>query len=298
VADIRATNPNLWNSWKDALLRELYLQTRWLFRRGLAKPWQQAEKIADVKAEGRTLLKRLGVADPTIDGVWNSLLNDEYFLRYHAEEAAWHTIALSAAPPEQLPLILLRPVSQRGSAEIFIHARHQDFLFAHTTAVLDQLNLTVFDARIISGSEDHVLHSYHVLEQTGAPVRDPMRQAQICVKLKECLTGATQAPFRVQRREPRELRHFNVPTQVYFHEDPQQRHTILELIATDRPGLLSKVGRAFSLCGLRLVNARISTIGSRAEDIFYLTGQDNQPVTDPALMQELKETIIGLVGAT
>ena len=298
VADIRATNPNLWNSWKDALLRELYLQTRWLFRRGLAKPWQQAEKIGDVKAEGRTLLKRLGVADPMIDGVWNSLLNDEYFLRYHAEEAAWHTIALSAAPPEQLPLILLRPVSQRGSAEIFIHARHQDFLFAHTTAVLDQLNLTVFDARIISGSEDHVLHSYHVLEQTGAPVRDPMRQAQICVKLKECLTGATQAPFRVQRREPRELRHFNVPTQVYFHEDPQQRHTILELIATDRPGLLSKVGRAFSLCGLRLVNARISTIGSRAEDIFYLTGQDNQPVTDPALMQELKETIIGLVGAT
>ncbi len=298
VADIRATNPNLWNSWKDALLRELYLQTRWVFRRGLAKPVEQEEKITAVKAESRALLKRLGVSDPEIDQVWNTLLNDEYFLRYHPEEAAWHTIALSAANPDDLPMVLLRPVSQRGSAEVFIHARHQDFIFAHTTAVLDQLNFTVFDARIITGSEGHVLHSYHVLEHTGQPIRDPMRQVQLCVKLKECLSGSTQAPFRVQRREARLIKHFTVPTQVYFHVDPQHRLTILELIATDRPGLLSKVGRAFSLCGVRLYNARISTIGSRAEDIFYLTGQDNLPLTDPAKMQELKGAIIGLVGAT
>lgn len=297
-ADIRATNPSLWNSWKDALLRELYLQTRWLFRRGLAKPWQQAEKIADVKAESHALLTRLSLDDDAIDRVWAAQLTDEYFLRYHAEEAAWHTIALSAARPDELPLILLRPVSQRGSAEIFIRAQRQDFLFAHTTAVLDQLNLTVFDARIITGQDGHVLHSYHVLEQTGEPIRDPMRQVQICVRLKECLCGAVQAPLKVQRRESRQIRHFNVPTQVYFHEDPQQRHTILELIATDRPGLLSKVGRAFSLCGLRLFNARISTIGSRAEDIFYLTGQDNLPISDPAHRQALKDTIIGLVGAS
>lgn len=296
VADIRATNPSLWNSWKDALLRELYLQTRWVFRRGLAKPLEQADKIAAVKAEGRALLKRLGVGDAAIDAVWGSLLNDEYFLRYHPEEAAWHTIALGAANPDDLPMVLLRPVSQRGSAEVFIHARYQDFIFAHATAVLDQLNLTVFDARIITGAKGHVLHSYHVLEHTGQPIRDPMRQVQICVKLKECLSGLTPAPFRVQRRESRQIKHFTVPTQVYFHDDPQQRHTILELIATDRPGLLSKVGRAFSLCGVRLYNARISTIGSRAEDIFYLTGQDNLPLTDPTKILELKGAILGLVG--
>jgi [protein-PII] uridylyltransferase len=226
------------------------------------------------------------------------VLNDEYFLRYHPEEAAWHTIALSATDPDYLPLIVLRPVSQRGSAEVFIYAKHKDFIFAHATAVLDQLNLSVFDARIITVTEDHVLHSYHLLDQTGEPIRDPLRQVQICTKLKECLSGAAQAPFKVQRRESRQIKHFSVPTQVYFHEDPQRRCTILELIATDRPGLLSKVGRAFSLCGLRLFNARISTIGSRAEDIFYLTDRNNQPLTDASRLQELKATVIGLVGAS
>ena len=298
VADIRGTNPNLWNSWKDALLKELYLQTRWVFRRGLTKPLQQADKIASIKAESRALLGKLGVPEATINRVWNTVLNDEYFLRYHPEEAAWHTIALSATDPDDLPLIVLRPVSQRGSAEVFIYAKHKDFIFAHATAVLDQLNLSVFDARIITVTEDHVLHSYHLLDQTGEPIRDHLRQVQICTKLKECLSGAAQAPFKVQRRESRQIKHFSVPTQVYFHEDPQRRCTILELIATDRPGLLSKVGRAFSLCGLRLFNARISTIGSRAEDIFYLTDRNNQPLTDASRLQELKATVIGLVGAS
>ena len=232
----------------------------------------------------------------TIDHVWSAYLPDEYFLRHHPEEAAWHTIAISAIKTDQLPLILLRPVSQRGSAEIFIFAKHQDFIFAHTTAVLDQLNLNVFDARIITGNENHVLHSYHVLEQSGESIRDSVRQAQICIKIKESLRGTAQMPFKVQRRESRQIKHFTVPTQVYFHDDPQHRYTIMELIATDRPGLLSKVGRAFSLSGARLFNARISTIGSRAEDIFYLTGQDNLPLRDFTQMQELKDTIVGLVG--
>ena len=103
-------------------------------------------------------------------------------------------------------------------------------------------------------------------------------------------------PFKVQRRESRQVKHFTVPTQIYFHEDPQQRSTVMELIATDRPGLLSKVGRAFSLSGVRLDNARISTIGSRAEDIFYLTGHDHLPLKDAAQLEMLKDTILSLVG--
>jgi [protein-PII] uridylyltransferase len=295
VADIRATNPNLWNSWKDALLKELYMTTRWVFRRGLTRPLAQAEKIASAKTESRSQLRRLGIADRTVEQVWQTL-NDEYFLRYLPEEVTWHTVAIGACKPEDLPLVLLRPVSQRGSAEIFVYARRQDFIFAHSTAVLDQLGLTVFDARIITTSDGYVLNSYHVLEQTGEPIRDHLRQVQICVKLRECLSHPNRAPIQVQRRESRQIKHFTVPTQVYFHEDPQNRHTILELIATDRPGLLSKVGQAFRKCGTRLYNARISTIGSRAEDIFYITDQDEQPLAGEAEKRRLSDEIVNLVG--
>lgn len=295
VADIRATNPNLWNSWKDALLKELYLTTRWVFRRGLTRPVQQAEKIASARTESRALLAQLGIADEVIDEVWK-ILNDEYFLRYLPEEVAWHTVAIAACDPVDLPLVLLRPVSQRGSAEIFVFARNQDFIFARSTAVLEQLGLTVFDARIITAGDGYVLNSYHVLEQTGDPICDHQRQVQICVKLRECLLQPNPGPIQVQRMESRQIRHFSVPTQIYFHEDPQDRYTILELVATDRPGLLSKVGQAFTKSGVRLYNAKISTIGSRAEDIFYLTDQEERPLSSELQKRQLSDCILELVG--
>lgn len=297
VADIRATNPNLWNSWKDALLKELFLSTRWMFRRGLTRPMEQTEKIRTVQQQSRALLNRLGLRDVTIEQVW-SKLNEEYFCRYLPEEIAWHTIALGACQTGDFPLVLLRPMSQRGSAEIFIYAANQAFLFARATAVLDQLGLTIFDAKVITTVNDHLLNSYHVLEQTGESIRDHHRQLQICVKLRECLMQTPPAPIEVLRREARQVRHFAVRTEIYFHEDPQNRYTVLELNATDRPGLLSKVGQAFGHCNIKLYNARISTIGSRAEDIFYITDAMDRPLATDSERRELTEAIIGLIGSS
>lgn len=49
----------------------------------------------------------------------------------------------------------------------------------------------------------------------------------------------------------------------------------MELITGDRPGLLAQVGYAFAHCGVRLQNAKIATMGERAEDVFFLTDRNN-----------------------
>ena len=50
VADIRGTNPDLWNNWKDALLKQLYYNARRSLHRGLRDPMQRSEQIEQVKA--------------------------------------------------------------------------------------------------------------------------------------------------------------------------------------------------------------------------------------------------------
>ncbi len=295
VADIRATNPNLWNAWRDALLRDLYGSTRWALRRGLDNPLERAEKIHGIKTEAQDLLADLGVSADTIDGIWHDLA-DDYFLRYLPEEIAWHTVAITSCRDEDLPLVLLRPMSQRGSPEIFLYAKNQDFIFPHSTAILDQLGLTIFDAKIITTNNGYVLNSYHVLEQSGRPIRDQMRQVDICNKLRRCLLSPTSTPMEVQRLEPRHTKHFQVPTQIVFKEDPDRRYTVIELVATDRPGLLSKVGQAFNRFGIRLHNAKISTIGVYAEDIFYITDLNNRPLHAEKLRDALRRAIVELVG--
>jgi len=295
VADIRATNPSLWNTWKGALLHELFSATRRAFRSGLEKPADLEHRVRVAKEDTRRILQRLGISAEAIEQIW-PMVSADYFMRFQPEEIAWHTVAIASCGPDDLPMVLLRPMSQRGTAEIFIHARNQDFIFAHSTAVLDQLGLNILDARIITTGNDFVMNSYHVLEQSGEPIKDQRRQIQICSRLRQCLLDTSVEPLQVKRLQTRQVRHFAVPTQIYFHRDAQERCTILELIATDRPGLLSKVGQAFGRAGIRLCDARISTIGSRAEDIFRVTDRQDRPLADDALKRQLRNTLIELVG--
>jgi len=67
---------------------------------------------------------------------------------------------------------------------------------------------------------------------------------------------------------------------------------VMEVIAADRPGFLSLVGRAMQTQGVRLHDARIATIGERAEDYFYITDFDNRPFGDPARQDALRGEII------
>ena len=53
VADVRGTNPKLWNSWKDTLFWELYQLTKRALRRGLAHPIDAEELVAETQSAAK-----------------------------------------------------------------------------------------------------------------------------------------------------------------------------------------------------------------------------------------------------
>ena len=289
VADIRSTNPSLWNSWKDTLLLELYTATMRVIRRGLANPIDQAAHIAEMRAEARRLLHLYGSASPAIELAWLGF-PDEYFLRYTADEIAWHTQGVLQSDAER-PLILIRHQTKRGGTEIFIYTPIDDRLFARATQVFDQMGLNIVDARIIGSRDGLTLDTYIVLEDTGQPISDPYRIEDIFAKLRQNLTQLDREPA-LTRRQPRQFKHFSIPTQVAFSTDERNHRTIMEVMTVDRPGLLSRVGQALMECGVRLHNAKIATFGARVEDIFQLTDKHNKPLSDAAQIQCLRDIIV------
>lgn len=295
VADIRATNPELWTSWKDSLLKELYSATLNALRRGLENPINQQDTINETRTEAHKELLKKGFSETRIQNAWK-YTNPDYFLRYYADEIVWHTIAISSCTEQDLPLILLRPQNQRGSAEIFIYAPHkqEDFIFSRSTAALDQLGLTILDARIITTQEQYTLNSFQVLEQSGAPITDLERQLHICSTVRQQLSKPPGKPQKNLRFQSRQAENFPIRTKAYFHQDPQDRYSILELITTDHPGLLSEIGQLFRKHNFNLISAKVTTIGLRAEDIFFLTTQSRQLIST-AQQQSFKQEIIQLL---
>ena len=291
VADIRATNPELWNSWKDSLLKELYSAAHNAIRRGLQEPATQQARCEETKLEARDILRQQGLSDKTIKSAWKHF-NDDYFLRYYPEDIVCHTVALASINENDLPLVLLRPQTQRGSAEVVIFAKNHQGIFSNCTAILDQLGLTILDARIVSTNNDYILNSFQVLEQSGVPIKDLHRELHICSLVKKNLLNFEMSTQLNLHRQSRQAKHFPIPTQIHFHKDPREHCTILEIITTDRPGLLSQISNIFRQHDIQLSSARITTIGSRVEDMFYITDKRLNPISDAKHLNVLKTALL------
>jgi len=296
VADIRATNPELWNSWKDYLLKELYATTLSTLRRGLQNPIALADRLRENKKEAKDELLKLGMPESVIDASWLHT-NEDYFLRYSADEIAWHTIAIASSSENDLPLVLLRPKNQRGSAEVFVYTKDEGAIFSLCTATLDQLGLTILDARIITMLDGYVLNSFQVLEQSGEPINERFRENHICAALRHNLLQRGIKAHKNIHRQSRQAKHFPIPTTINFHADPLNRHTVMELITTDHAGLLSKIGQAFLTQGINLHSAKITTIGSRAEDMFYITDMQGQAINEAAKHNLIREEILNILSS-
>src|ERR1700722_12320111 len=279
-ADVRGTNPRLWNSWKASLFHEFYERVKRALRRGLESPIDQDEIVRETQEAARLVLLEHAVPPEAIERTWTRF-SAPYFLRHTAAEVAWHTRLLAQRDARSdEPLVALEPRSVRGTTGVLIFARLRGHGFARTTAVLDQLGLTVVDARITPTGDGFSLDLYHVLEDNGAPITDDERQSEIERALWRSVQRPDDSPFAVSRRTPRQVRMFNTLTHITLSVDERNQRSVLELIAGDRPGLLCDVGKVLLQERIELHAAKIMTVGERAEDVFYVTDADNRPLDD------------------
>jgi len=113
--------------------------------------------------------------------------------------------------------------------------------------------------------------------------------------MRAALCGALQVPERPLpdsgRRQSRQVRHFNIPTQIHFDNRRVPGKTFMELVTSDHPGLLAEIGRAFIEQRVAVSNARIATLGARVEDLFYISELDGQPIEDPERLEAIRQTI-------
>lgn len=288
VADIRATNPTLWNSWKAALLDELYQATLDALRRGLEHPQGPTEQIRSTREQAQQLLLH-EVEDAVREPLWQTL-PDDYFLRQSAEEIAWHTQMITRQPGRRAVIELRQ--SERGGTELLIYADADDRVFAITTAVVDQFGLDIADARIFSTTDGHGLHTYVLLDADGRAIADAYLSDRLLEQLRGHLDQPVPSTPKVTRGQPRLFRHFKVPTEVRFSNDEANHRTILELTTGDRPGLLCAVGRVLRDQQVRLHSARIATFGARAEDVFYLSDAGNQALSEGAVREVLRQRLL------
>lgn len=301
VADINATNHTLWNSWRATLMRQLYTDTKRALRRGLENTLNNEDLIEQTQHEAMIFLMRQGgreqdqsCREQEVRELW-STLHDDYFLRETAQNITWHTQAILEHQDLETPLVLIRQTSHRlyeGATEIFIYSQDVPNLFAATAAALDQLHLSIQDARIIITDDGRALNTYTVLTEHNEPLSEnPEQLLKIERYLVEELGDPDEFPEIIKRRVPRQLKLFATPTEVSISNEANGHTTMLEVQTPDRPGLLARIGRIFVDNNILLRKAKISSVGERVEDFFFITDEDGHPISDPQKCEQLQSAI-------
>jgi [protein-PII] uridylyltransferase len=291
IADIAATSPKLWNNWKDSLLWELYSTTSTALADGDANILDRSDKIAQTRLIVQQKLQQQGLDGAAIDDLWDSLPRN-VFLRYSEDQLEWATsVALNAAGDEVVQ-VAIREAEQQGFSELLVQAADYDGLFAAVTVVIDEIGLDVLSARVMSSNANRGFDLFQLMDRNAQALNE-VDSGRLHTRLLEVL-GDTDVPKPVVRKLPRRLRPFKSSSRIRFSAALGGEMTRMDLECTDRPGLLSQISVAMLSAGIRIHDARISTLGDRVEDSFIISDQHNAPLNlkiRSELRQILTETL-------
>ena len=261
VADIRATNENLWNGWRDSLLKQLY---------HMARQYIEDTENAAKNMEQKSHQQREIALSILVDSIWdeNKVLDlwqyydDDYFLRHSVDEIIRQTEQRLKQPTVDT-LIKTRHFDDDGTIEIFVLTKEQPGIFSAIAAALEHLQLNILDAKINTASNGDLLNTYIV--------NGPKRESE------EIINGISSQLIHIDKIDlstvyiPRKMTLFKTAPVINYQNNVQGKYTILELYTHDRPGLISTVAQVFIDCKIHLINAKLVTLVDQVEDVFFIT---------------------------
>lgn len=288
VADVLSTSKEVWNEWKNSLFLQLYHSTSQFLDKAENTPKTRAKLALRNQEKARELLAQRGIKVSEFQTLWNQFSNTLFFSHQSANEIARITKLLSQTDMNTIN-VSAKATSNKGASELIIYSHEKDFLFAHFTHILEKMSLNIVEAKTYSGQHNMTLALIYFFDQNNEPVTQKEKLDKIAhtlqTKLAEPIPETT--PNKpIQRR----IRSFDTPTEISLTQN-DKRFTELSVNTKDIPGLLAKIGQVFRRCNIRVHDAKIHTIGEKAEDVFLITNLENKPLLAKAVLDELKNEL-------
>jgi [protein-PII] uridylyltransferase len=282
-ADIKAVGPEAWTSWKNTLLMELFLKTSHFFEEGaMAGPFLRRDEIIQ---KLRDSLSQQTISE------YAEHLPDRYLSCYSVEEIVRH-IGMARSVEREL-LLVEWEVEKEIQAKVTICTKDRYGLFAKMTGSMFLNRLNILEAQIHTWGNGIVLDTFWVVDATRNIDR---RLQQFKKDLEEILGGKGSLRDLLSKREksngikqkviPR------VPQEVRVNNQDSDFYTIVEVMGEDRLGILYEVTQALTDHGCDIHFARISTLGNRIVDVFYVQDEWGEKIRENNRTDQLKRTVL------
>lgn len=289
VADIKATSPSLWNSWRAALLTRLYLDTR-------ERLEQQTSPTIEAIVRDR---KKLALAkipakdhDKAID-LWQEMDRD-FFVNKSPENMAWQTtqvLKFRAKTDRSGMLVMIRPTHQlmsQGATEIAVYSQTESMTFAEIVHTLDRIGLDTQEARIHDTNDGFAYDSFIVLDRDNKPLaKNKYALVREALESVFAIKDRKKRPGKAKRYIPLRLHKFWFEPIIHIQRSGDEFQ--VDITCLDCPGLLTTIAESFRSLALEVTNARVATIGEEARDSFKVEAKDT--IAELSIENALRQSI-------
>ncbi|GMP82271.1 hypothetical protein CsSME_00036657 [Camellia sinensis var. sinensis] len=161
------------------------------------------------------------------------------------------------------PLVTVENCDEKGYTVVNLRCPDRPKLLFDTVCTLTDMQYLVFHGTVIAEEGPEAYQEYYIRHMDGYPISSEAERQRVI----HCLEAA------IKRRTSEGIR--------------------LQLCGKDRVGLLSDVTRIFRENGLSVTRAEVTTRGSQAMNVFYVTDTSGYPVKSETIEAVRKE--IGLL---
>ena len=291
VADIRAVGPTVWNSWKAALLRELFGKTQQILT-GTVSAAGRFGQIEKIKTELRFRLKNSSQKWRQKEiNTHMSLGGDSYWLSFDLDSLYRHANLTRKADLSREKLTIeARNLEDRGVTEIIIYTADHSGLFARIVGGITSAGASVVDAKVVTLSNGMALDAFWVRDFNASVYAEKERLSTLCEKIRRALVG--QLTIIKEKGDSGRSNIFDVSHRVLIDNEASNSHTVIEINGSDRPGLLQDVAEGLSEAGAQISSAHISTYGERIVDVFYVKDVFGLKIDSSSKHEFIRKTLL------
>ena len=269
VADIRATNPKVWSTWKAELLKDLYNKTRSVLS-GQPLRTDRQSLLAEKEKAVTAALKKSALTYGQIRDYLDKL-DLTYFMRHTVEDILWHAAILTQKHGTVGPIIELKEEAS-GLIKVFLSLKDKPGLLARVFRTFERNGLSVLEARIHTTRSGNVIDTFLVQDKRNRPNLTEFKSL-LTEHLRESLENNQELKPLKAARLSRRSRSFPIKPVIDIEPDDAGKGALLQMTCTDRIGLLYTLARVLASHGVNLVSAKITTLDERVEDVFLIEGE-------------------------
>ena len=308
--DARGTAPTLWNSYKDAMHRTLYVRTLEQF---------EDDEIIEQKRKDLISMFHQQILEKKIEGISEeeveahfSLLPERYFINTDQEDIELHLRMVNKL------LTKIQTADSMGTLTPIIHW-HDDIdlsmtlvnvvtwdragLFYKLAGALTLAGVNIVSTKAITRKDHISIDTFYIIDPGGGVVSYKKARGVFERRLDEALIQEKELMSAINEREAKiaaqtknkDMLPAPFPPSVDVYHELSLKQTIIEVQASDRIGLLYRISRLITKMGFDIGFARIETERGVAMDTFYIKNEKSKEDTDTTALIELREGLDNLV---